>query len=71
MKEVPKHILHSKDKQHAQELEESAIWKHVELYVNEYTLDLGKAGKVALEKMRGLAIEAGLIEVDAEPLRIL
>ena len=68
--------LHSEEvfetmKQHAQELNKSAIWKHVELYVNEYTLDLGKIGQDALGKMRTVALSAGLINAGNLPLQIL
>jgi 1,4-dihydroxy-6-naphthoate synthase len=38
-------------KNHSQEMSEDVMRKHIELYVNEYSLDLGKLGKVAVEKL--------------------
>ena len=37
-------------KQHSQEMEEEVMKKHIDLYVNNYSLDLGKDGKNAIEK---------------------
>jgi len=39
-------------KTHAVELHEDIIMKHVELYVNNYSIDLGEEGKKAIEKLR-------------------
>ena len=39
-------------KRHAQELDERAIWSHVELYVNEWSLHLGDTGRAAFERLR-------------------
>lgn len=36
---------------HAQEMEPAIMRKHIELYVNEYTVDLGTAGEAALNIM--------------------
>lgn len=36
---------------HAQEMEEAVMYKHIELYVNRYSSDLGCAGRGAIEKM--------------------
>ncbi len=36
---------------HSQEMEESVIRSHIDLYVNQYTLDLGEKGKAAIKKM--------------------
>ena len=38
-------------KRHAQEMEESVMRKHIDLYVNNYSLDLGKEGKKTVEKL--------------------
>jgi len=35
---------------HSQEMEEEVMKKHIDLYVNNYSLDLGKDGKNAIEK---------------------
>ena len=39
-------------KRHAQELDERAIWSHVELYVNEWSLHLGDTGRAAFDRLR-------------------
>lgn len=36
-------------KQHAQEMDEPVIQQHIQLYVNQYTIDLGEKGKKAVE----------------------
>lgn len=58
-------------RRHAQELDDAVIWKHVELYVNERTRDLGIEGKAALAKLREIAIEAGALDAEAPPLDVL
>lgn len=37
--------------QHAQAMEEEVMRKHIDLYVNNFSLDLGKEGKAAVEKL--------------------
>lgn len=55
---------------HAQELDDSVIWSHVDLYVNDWTLDLGDRGRAALDVMSKRARETGLVDADAPPLEI-
>jgi 1,4-dihydroxy-6-naphthoate synthase len=38
-------------RQHSQEMSEDVMRKHIDLYVNDYSLDLGKKGKAAVEKL--------------------
>ena len=38
-------------KQHAQELEDDVIEKHISLFVNDYTISLGDEGRRAIEKL--------------------
>jgi 1,4-dihydroxy-6-naphthoate synthase len=38
-------------KLHAQELDQNAIWSHVDLYVNQWSLDLGDVGMAAFERL--------------------
>ena len=38
-------------KEHAQEMDESVMRKHIDLYVNEFSLSLGKEGRAAVWKM--------------------
>ncbi len=40
-------------KQHAQELEDDVIEKHIALFVNDYTLSLGEEGRKAVERLTG------------------
>ncbi|MEI7661412.1 MAG: 1,4-dihydroxy-6-naphthoate synthase [Bacteroidota bacterium] len=49
-------------KQHAQEMDEEVMKKHIHLYVNENTLSLGTGGKVAIAKLQQIAREKGLIK---------
>jgi 1,4-dihydroxy-6-naphthoate synthase len=37
-------------KQHSQEMSESVMRQHIDLYVNDYSLELGKAGKSAVQQ---------------------
>jgi 1,4-dihydroxy-6-naphthoate synthase len=37
-------------KGHAQEMDEAVMRQHIELYVNEFTLELGETGKEAIEQ---------------------
>lgn len=45
---------------HAQEMEESVMRQHIDLYVNEYTTDLGPIGRGAIETLFAKAAAAGL-----------
>ncbi len=40
-------------KEHAQELEDDVIEKHISLFVNDYTLSLGEEGRCAVERLLG------------------
>jgi len=48
-------------KAHAQELDDEVIRKHIETYVNDFTLDLGSEGRAAIEKLQQLAQAAGIV----------
>jgi 1,4-dihydroxy-6-naphthoate synthase len=41
-------------KQHAQELEDDVIDKHIALFVNDFSLSLGTEGRAAMETLTGL-----------------
>lgn len=47
---------------HAQEMEESVMRQHIELYVNEYTTTLGTTGKYAIDTLFDKALEVGFIK---------
>ena len=49
-------------KQYAQEMNEEVMRKHIELYVNEYSLDLGKKGKEAIRELYGTATELKILK---------
>lgn len=55
-------------KQHAQEMDEAVMYKHIELYVNKYSIDLGKEGRKAINTLFGLAQERNLIPAVPEDL---
>lgn len=48
-------------KQHAQEMSEEVIYKHIELYVNQYSVDLGREGRKAIEVLFKIGQEKGVI----------
>jgi 1,4-dihydroxy-6-naphthoate synthase len=48
-------------REHAQEMEESVMYKHIELYVNQYSLDLGIEGRKAIDILFEMAENKGLI----------
>ncbi|WPV67375.1 MULTISPECIES: 1,4-dihydroxy-6-naphthoate synthase [unclassified Chitinophaga] len=41
---------------HAQEMEESVMRQHIELYVNDFSLDLGEAGRAAVDRLMAAAL---------------
>lgn len=45
----------------AQEMDEEVMMKHIHLYVNKYTLDLGQDGRKAIANLFSLALDRGLI----------
>ena len=49
-------------KQHAQEMSEEVMKKHIALYVNDFSIDLGVIGKNAIRLLFDKATENGLIE---------
>jgi len=55
-------------KQHSQELSDTVIDAHIELYVNDFSLNLGEQGVAAVEVLMRRAEERGLIPKSAEPL---
>ncbi|RRN77816.1 1,4-dihydroxy-6-naphthoate synthase [Pseudoxanthomonas sp. SGD-10] len=50
-------------KQYAQEMSEEVMFKHIKLYVNDYSKDLGIEGKMAIRKMFDIAQQRGIIPV--------
>lgn len=56
-------------REHAQEMDEAVCCQHIELYVNDYSLDYGKAGREAIEELLSRARTTGVLEarVDQTP----
>jgi len=48
-------------RQHAQEMEEDVMKQHIDLYVNDYTLNLGKKGKTAVNTLFEVAEQQEII----------
>lgn len=46
---------------HAQEMEEAVMYKHIDLYVNKYSVDLGTEGRKAIDILFKMAQEKGII----------
>lgn len=55
-------------KNHAQELDDEVIDAHIDLYVNDFSLDLGAEGITAVETLLARAEARGLIPTSREPL---
>jgi 1,4-dihydroxy-6-naphthoate synthase len=49
-------------RRYAQEFDDDVLMKHVELYVNDWTMDLGKTGRDALRQLSNRAAAVGLVE---------
>ena len=48
-------------RQHAQEFDDDVLMKHVELYVNQWTVDLGDTGQRALDELSSRASQIGIV----------
>src|ERR1700743_3114855 len=46
---------------HAQEMSEEVMYKHIELYVNKYSVDLGDEGRKAINLLFDTALQKGII----------
>ncbi len=57
-------------KQHSQEMEEEVMRKHIELYVNNYTTDLGEEGEKAINTLFDKAKSAGLLKINNLPASV-
>ncbi len=53
---------------HAQEMSEEIQYKHIQTYVNEYSVSLGERGRAAVRGMFEMAVEKRIIEGVAEDL---
>ena len=57
-------------REHAQAMDEVVMKKHIDLYVNRFSIDLGEQGEKAVELMFRKASELGLFQVDKKDLMI-
>jgi 1,4-dihydroxy-6-naphthoate synthase len=55
-------------KKHAQEMEEEVMYKHINLYVNKFTIDLGEEGKRAVKTLFNMAKEKQIIQKMSEDI---
>jgi 1,4-dihydroxy-6-naphthoate synthase len=55
-------------REHAQEMSEDVMYRHIDLYVNEYSVDLGSEGRRAVQLLFERAQAAGIIAATSEPL---
>ncbi len=55
-------------KKHALEMEESVMQAHIDLYVNDFSLDVGQAGQLAVETLFARAAKHGLIQKPKLPI---
>ena len=53
-------------KQHSQEMSEDVMRQHIDLYVNNFSLDLGEEGKLAIESLHQVFLELNNQEADDE-----
>jgi 1,4-dihydroxy-6-naphthoate synthase len=65
-REEPKQYIRG----HAQEMDEQVIEQHIDLYVNSYSLNLGKEGRKAVEYLFDLAEGRGLVPKSSKSLFI-
>lgn len=54
-------------KRHAQEMDEDVCRRHIELYVNDFSVDMGDEGRAAIDELFARGRAAGMIPNDAPP----
>ncbi len=57
-------------RKYAQEFDDSVLMQHVDLYVNDWSVDLGTVGKSALHQLSNLATSIGLVSSSSGQLEI-
>ncbi|MCB0595331.1 MAG: 1,4-dihydroxy-6-naphthoate synthase [Lewinellaceae bacterium] len=58
-------------RQHAQEMEEEVMYRHIGLYVNAYTRSLGIRGKEAVQRLFDIAMAKGVIPAQEVPVFVI
>jgi 1,4-dihydroxy-6-naphthoate synthase len=51
-------------------MDEAVMYKHIELYVNKYSIDLGVDGKNAIDTLFNLAVEKQIIPASKNGLYV-
>ncbi len=57
-------------KMYAQELSDEVLWSHVDLYVNQWTVELGQVGRQALAVLADKARSSGLVAEECGKLEV-
>lgn len=57
-------------RQHAQEFNDDVLMQHVELYVNDWTMNLGETGEAALQQLSQQARKVGLVDSSAANIEV-
>ncbi len=57
-------------RQYAQEFDDNVLMQHVDLYVNEWTVNLGAVGVAALNELSRRAAAAGLLTAPLRPIEV-
>lgn len=57
-------------RKYAQEFDDEVLFKHVDLYVNEWTIDLGEVGRHALAELSRRAAACGILHDDATKIEV-
>ncbi|MEZ6096840.1 MAG: 1,4-dihydroxy-6-naphthoate synthase [Pirellulaceae bacterium] len=57
-------------RRYAQEFDDDVLMQHVDLYVNDWTIDLGMLGASALKKLNDMALRTGLVTQSDSGLEI-
>lgn len=57
-------------REHAQEMQEEVMYKHIELYVNQYSVNLGEEGKHAIDTLFKIAQEKEIIPPFTESIYV-
>ena len=53
---------------HAQEMDEAVMQQHIDLYVNEYSIDYGEDGEAAIKDLLDRAVRAGIVPDSEESI---
>lgn len=57
-------------RQYAQEFDDQVLFQHVDLYVNQWTVELGLPGQLALDQLSERACSVGLLPVERSRLEV-